>query len=82
VSLNFPNLTFINLYLNPEMSEHEQYNRAVVIIAEQGPNLVHLAQFVEEHFVWGDLAGILKWFSTCVFPCLALQELLGAVCVI
>jgi hypothetical protein len=78
--LNFPDLKFINLYLNPVTSEQEQHKGAVAIIAERGPNLVRLAQFVEEHFVWGDLAGILKRFSTCVFPGLALRELLGAAC--
>ena len=72
VLLNFPDLKFINLYLNPVTSEQEQHKGAVAIIAERGPNLVRLAQFVEEHFVWGDLAGILKRFSTCVFPGLAL----------
>jgi hypothetical protein len=79
VPLNFPDINFINLYLNPVTSEHEQHKGAVAIIAEQGPDLVRLAQFVEEHFVWGDLAGILKRFSSCVFPGLALRELLSAV---
>ena len=69
---NFPDLESINLYLNPVTSEHEQHKGANVIIAEQGPDLVYLAWFIEEHFVWGDLAGILKRFSTCVFPGLAL----------
>jgi hypothetical protein len=79
VPLNFPDLKFINLYLNPVTSEHEQHKGAVAMVAEQGPDLVRLAQFVEEHFVWGDLAGILKRFSSCVFPGLALRELLSAV---
>lgn len=34
VLLNFPDLKFINLYLNPVMSEQEQHKGAVVIIAE------------------------------------------------
>ena len=79
VPLDFPDLKFINRYLNPVTSEHEQHKGAVAIIAEQGPDLVRLAQFVKEHFVWGDSAGILKRFSSCVFPGLALQELLSAV---
>ena len=76
--LDFPDLISINLYLNPVTSEHKQYKGAVAIFTERGPDLVRLAQFAEEHFVWGDLAGILKRFSTCVFPGLALRELLGA----
>ena len=72
VPLDFPDLISINLYLNPVTSEHKQYKGAVAIFTEQGPDLVRLAQFAEEHFVWGDLAGILKRFSTCVFPGLAL----------
>jgi hypothetical protein len=79
VPLNFPDPYYINLYLNPVTSEHEQHKGAVAIIAEQGPDLVRLALFVEEHFVWGDFAGILKRFSSCVFPGLALRELLSAV---
>ena len=79
VPLDFPDLKIINLYLNPVTSEHEQHKGAVAIIAEQGPDLVRLAQFVEEHFVWGDSIGILKRFSSCVFPGLALRELLSAV---
>ena len=78
VPLDFPDLISINLYLNPVTSEHKRYKGAVAIFTERGPDLVRLAQFSEEHFVWGDLAGILKRFSTCVFPGLALQELLGA----
>jgi hypothetical protein len=78
VPLDFPDIKVINLYLNPVTSEHEQHRGAVAIIAERGPDLVRLAQFVEEHFVWGDLTGILKRFSTCVFPGLALRELLSA----
>ena len=78
VPLDFPDLISINLYLNQVTSEHKQYKGAVAIFTERGPDLVHLAQFAEEHFVWGDLAGILKRFSTCVFPGLALRELLGA----
>jgi hypothetical protein len=78
VPLDFPDLNLVNLYLNPVTSEHEQHKGAVAIIAEQGPDLVCLAQFVEEHFVWGDFAGILKRFSSCVFPGLALRELLSA----
>ena len=79
VPLNFPDLKFINLYLNPVTSEHEQHKRAAVaIIAERGPDLVRLAQFAEEHFVWGDFAGIMKRFFSCVFPGLALRELLSA----
>ena len=76
---DFPDLEIINLYLNPVTSEHERHKGAVAIIAEQGPDLVRLAQFVEEHFVWGDFDGILKRFSSCVFPGLALRELLSAV---
>jgi Holliday junction resolvase YEN1 len=76
---NFPDLKIINLYLNPVTSKHEQHKGAVAIIAKQGPDLVRLAQFAEEHFVWGDSAGILKRFSSCVFPGLALRELLSAV---
>jgi hypothetical protein len=76
--LDFPDLNLINLYLNPVTSRHERCKENVTIIAEQSPDMVRLAQFVEEHFVWGDLAGILKRFSTCVFPGLALRELLNA----
>ena len=75
VPLDFPDPKFINLYLSPLTSEHEGPKEA---ITEKGPDLVRLAQFIEEHFVWGDLTGILKRFSTCVFPGLALRELLGA----
>jgi hypothetical protein len=80
IPLDFPDLKFINLYLNPVTSEHERPKEtaSVTIVAEQSPDLVRLAQFVEEHFVWGDLTGILKRFSTCVFPGLALQELISA----
>ena len=70
--LDFPDIDLINLYLNPVTSRHERCNDTVTYIAGQGPDLVRLAQFAEEHFVWGDLAGILKRFSTCVFPGLAL----------
>ena len=76
--LDFPDIELINLYLNPVTSRHERCNDTVTIIAGQGPDLVRLARFAEEHFVWGDLAGILKRFSTCVFPGLALRELLDA----
>ena len=64
--LDFPDLNLINLYLNPVTSRLERCKETVATIAEQSPDLVRLAQFVEEHFVWGDLAGILKRFSTCV----------------
>ena len=76
--LDFPDLNLINLYLNPVTSRLERCKETVATIAEQSPDLIRLAQFVEEHFVWGDLAGILKRFSTCVFPGLALRELLDA----
>jgi holliday junction resolvase YEN1 len=78
VPLDFPNLKLINLYLNPVTSEHERPKENITTITEQGPDLVGLAQFIEEHFVWGDLTGILKRYSTCVFPGLALRELLSA----
>jgi holliday junction resolvase YEN1 len=78
VPLDFPDLHIINLYLSPLTSQSRLHQGAVAIIAQQGPDLVRLARFVEDHFTWGDLAGILKRFSTCVFPGLALQELLAA----
>jgi hypothetical protein len=80
VPLDFPDIKFINLYLNPVTSECEHCKGAIAMIMEQDPDLVRLAQFAEEHFLWGDLAGILKRFSTCVFPGLALRELLSAAC--
>jgi Holliday junction resolvase YEN1 len=80
VPLDFPDLKLINLYLDPLTSERERPKETVTTIAEQGPDLVRLARFIEEHFVWGDLTGILKRFSTCVFPGLALRQLLSAAC--
>jgi hypothetical protein len=80
VPLDFPDIKFINLYLNPVTSEREHCKGAIATIMEQGPDLVCLAQFAEEHFLWEDLTGILKQFSTCVFLGLALRELLSAAC--
>jgi hypothetical protein len=74
---DFPELKYINMYLNPLTSAHKQRGEAVAAIAVQDPSLALLARFVEDHFLHGDLVGILTRFSTGVFPGLALRELLG-----
>jgi hypothetical protein len=74
---NFPELEYINMYLNPLTLAHKQQEEAVAAIAVQDPSLALLARFVEDHFLHRDLVGILTRFSTGVFPGLALQELLG-----
>jgi hypothetical protein len=77
---NFPELKYINLYLNPLTSTHKQGGEAVAAITVQDPSLALLARFVEDHFLYKDIVSILTRFSTGIFPGLALQELLSMRC--
>jgi holliday junction resolvase YEN1 len=72
---DFPDIDIIRLYVDPLSSLHSGVNVAVPACA---PDVVHLARFVEDNFVWGNLLRILKSFSTSVFPGLALCELVDA----
>jgi hypothetical protein len=73
---DFPDIEFIQLYLNPITSEFQQFQMRPVVIPKKGPDVVRLARFAEDNFMWGNLLGILKHFSTSVFPGLALYELI------
>ena len=76
---DFPNMDVISLYLTPVTSQHQPQG-VVEMVSQRGPDVVRLARFAEDNFLWGDLDGILRHFSTTVFPGLALYELIQAAC--
>jgi len=76
---DFPDIELIQLYLNPITSEFRQSKEPLVVISKNGPDVVRLARFAEDNFMWGNLRGILNHFSTSVFPGLALYELIEVV---
>lgn len=65
----------MNLYLQPLTSAA---SGSVPLIEWQAPDLRKLASFIEEHFTWGHVPGILKHFTDTIFSGLALRELTGA----
>jgi hypothetical protein len=71
---DFPNMEFICFYLTPVTSQ--QSKERAIVVSHNPPDVVGLTCFVEDNFLWGDLNGILKNFSTLVFPGLALYELI------
>jgi hypothetical protein len=77
VPSEFPDVDLVKLYLNP-LTSHNIANTAINATPERRADVVHLAKFAEDNFVWGDFAGILKQFSMTVFPGLALRELVYA----
>jgi hypothetical protein len=77
VPSGFPDIDLIKLYLDPLTSRNAAHT-AVIATPERRADVVRLAKFAEDNFVWGDFTGILKHFSTTVFPGLALRELVHA----
>jgi hypothetical protein len=73
-------MELICFYLTPVTSQ--QSKERTIVVSHNPPDVVGLACFVEDNFLWGDLNRILKNFSTSVFPGLALYELIQAACVI
>ncbi|KAJ7691889.1 PIN domain-like protein [Mycena rosella] len=71
IPLDFPDLTVINFYLHPVISEHA----APTDLGFQSPRLGVLASFAEEHFQWGDSIGILRHFTEQLFGGLVIREL-------
>lgn len=75
----FPSLEIINLYLHPVTSQ-SQGSSQVLNITRAGPNLPRLALFAEKYFQWGTVVGILRQFSSTIFPGLAIRQLMRAMC--
>ncbi|KAF8889753.1 hypothetical protein CPB84DRAFT_1683821, partial [Gymnopilus junonius] len=72
---HFPSNNILFAYFQPLVSNEE-----APCLSNQLPSPPALAQFAEEHFAWGDAIGILKHFSTTIYPGLALYILMQIVC--
>lgn len=77
---SFPSLKIINFYLHPVTSQSQGGSSKVLTITRAGPNLPRLALFAEKYFQWGTVAGILRQFSSTIFPGLAIRQLVRAAC--
>jgi hypothetical protein len=75
---DFPDLGLINCYLAPVTSQYHQSKENTILVSQSAPDVVRLARFAEDNFLWGDTIGILKNFSSSIFPGLALYELIQA----
>lgn len=69
---DFPRKSILFAYFQPLISKAEP-----PCLCDKLPSPPILARFAEEHFVWGDLIGILNHFSDTVFPGLALRILMA-----
>ncbi|KAF8871193.1 hypothetical protein CPB84DRAFT_1754122 [Gymnopilus junonius] len=68
---HFPSNNILFAYFQPLVSNEEA---PCLLNWLQSPPA--LARFAEEHFTWGDVVGILKHFSTTIYPGLALRTLM------
>lgn len=75
IPTDFPDINIVNLYLDPAINQHDIHRPAV---SGNPASISLLAVFAEEHFVWGDTAGILKHFTDDILPGLAMRQLLHA----
>lgn len=75
IPADFPDINIVNLYLKPAVNQHDIHRPPV---SGNGASISLLAVFAEEHFVWGDTAGILEHFTNDILPGLAMRQLLHA----
>jgi hypothetical protein len=78
IPADFPDVELISFYLTPVTSQQRRSKEKAIVVSRGAPDVVHLARFAEDNFLWGDFYGILKNFSGSVFPGLALYELIQA----
>jgi hypothetical protein len=77
IPADFPDLKVLKLYMHPIMSQGCASFVLPLLASDQGPDVVALSCFAKHNFIWGlDPGQVLCYFSTYVFPGIAVRELI------
>ncbi|KAG6919721.1 hypothetical protein DXG01_001555 [Tephrocybe rancida] len=79
----FPDRAEVDHYLHPITSEHLEPPLVPNPVPSRGLDLPQLVKFAEENYIWAgsDASYMYRYFSTTIFPGLAMRQLLQSACV-